>query len=82
MIEVHRHLGAGLLESAYEASVCRELVLRGLRFDRQRAMPLDYKGVRLECGYRLDIVVEDCVLVELKAVDTLLPVQQLRLLRT
>jgi GxxExxY protein len=62
MIEVPRHLGAGLLESAYEASVCRELVLRGLSFVRQRAMPLDYKGVRLECGYRLDIVVEDCVL--------------------
>ena len=74
MIEVHRHLGAGLLESAYEASVCRELVLRGLSFERQRAMPLDYKGVHLECGYRLDIVVEDCVLVELKAVETLLPV--------
>ncbi len=63
MIEVHRHLGAGLLESAYEACVCRELTMRGLSFQRQRPMCLVYKGVTLECGYRIDLVVNDCVLV-------------------
>lgn len=74
MIEVHRHLGAGLLESAYEACVCRELVTRGLSFERQRPMPLSYKGIFLECGYRIDLVVADCVLVELKTGDALLPI--------
>jgi GxxExxY protein len=74
MIEVHRHLGAGLLESAYEACVCRELTMRRLRFARQRPMPLTYKGISLECGYRIDLVVDECVLVELKAVDALLPI--------
>jgi GxxExxY protein len=56
-IEVHRHLGPGLLESAYEQWVAHELGLRGLRFERQRSVPLEYKGMRLECGYRLDLVV-------------------------
>ncbi len=74
MIEVHRHLGAGLLESAYETCLCRELTIRGLSFERQLPMPLIYKGVSLECGYRVDLVVEHCVLVELKTVDALLPV--------
>jgi GxxExxY protein len=74
MIEVHRHLGAGLLESAYEACVCRELAMRGLRFERQRPMPLSYKGISLECGYRLDLVVDHSVLVEFKTVDALLPI--------
>jgi GxxExxY protein len=74
LIEVHRHLGAGLPESAYEACVCRELVLRNLTFERQRPMPLVYKGESLTCGYRLDIVVRECVLVELKALDRLLPI--------
>jgi GxxExxY protein len=74
MIEVHRHLGPGLLESAYEACVCRELTLRSLIFERQRPMPLTYKGISLDGGYRIDLVVDDCVLVELKTVDTLLPI--------
>ena len=73
LIEVHRHLGPGLLESAYEACLCRELGLRGLPFERQRALPVSYKGVRLDCGYRLDLVIEGRILVELKA-ECLLPI--------
>ncbi|WP_437934314.1 GxxExxY protein [Sorangium sp. So ce341] len=63
-IEVHRHLGPGLLESAYEQCLCHELSLRGLSFERQRPLPLIYKGVQLECGYRLDVVVGGSLLVE------------------
>jgi GxxExxY protein len=74
MIEVHRHFGAGLLESAYEACVCRELKTRGLSVERQCPMPLIYKGISLECGYRIDLIVDHCVLVGLKAVDALLPI--------
>jgi hypothetical protein len=62
LIEVHRHLGPGLLESAYEACLCRELVVPGLPFERQRAMPLIYKGIQLDCGYRIDLVVGERVL--------------------
>jgi GxxExxY protein len=79
-IEVHRHLGPGLLESAYEQCVAHELTLRGLRFERQRAVPLDYKGMPLECGYRLDFVVEEELIVEIKSVDRLLSVHQAQLL--
>ena len=63
-----------MLESAYEACVCRELSMRGLSFDRQRAQPVSYKGQPLDCGYRIDLVIEDCVLVELKVVEHLLPI--------
>jgi GxxExxY protein len=66
LIEVHRQLGPGLLESAYEACLCRELVVRNVPFARQRPLPLMYKGIQLECGYRVDLIVEECVLVELK----------------
>ena len=79
-IEVHRHLGPGLLESAYEECVAHELRVRGLSFDRQRPVPLDSKGMQLECGYRLDLVVEDAVVVEMKSVDRLLPIHQAQLL--
>lgn len=79
-IEVHRHLGPGLLESAYETCAAHELSLRGLRFDRQRAVPLDYKGVRLDCGYRLDLVVEEAIVVEIKSVDRLLRIHEAQLL--
>jgi GxxExxY protein len=79
-IEVHRHLGPGLLESAYETCLAQELALRGLRFDRQRALPVDYKGVRLDCGYRLDLVVADRLLLELKAVDRLTAVHEAQVL--
>ena len=79
-IEVHRALGPGLLESAYEECLCRELELRGISFDRQRPLPVEYKGVRLECGYRLDLVVEDAVAVEIKAVSAIEPVHEAQLL--
>jgi GxxExxY protein len=74
LIEVHRRLGPGLLESAYEACTCRELTLRGLAFQRQPAIPLSYKGVHLDCGYRADLIVEASVLVELETVERLEPI--------
>ena len=61
-IEVHRILGPGLLESAYEECLCRELALRSIAFERQKDLPIDYKGVALNCGYRLDVVVADRVM--------------------
>jgi GxxExxY protein len=79
-IEVHRELGPGLLESAYEQCLCHELSLRGMTFERQVALPVQYKGVRLDFGYRMDVVVEDAVLVELKTVDKLLPIHEAQLL--
>ena len=75
-IEVHRHLGPGLLESTYEVCLAHELSLRGLRCERQRPLPVNYKGVRLDCGYRIDLVVADTFLVELKAVERLTPVHE------
>ena len=76
---VHRELGPGLLESAYEMAFCRELALRGLSFERQKAMPVSYKGAALDCGYRVDVIVEDSIVVELKAVDDLAPIHQAQL---
>ena len=70
-IEVHRALGPGLLESAYEDCLCHELTLRELRFRRQVPLPIVYKSVHLDCGYRIDIVVENLVIVELKTVEKL-----------
>jgi GxxExxY protein len=74
LIEVHRHLGPGLLESTYESCVCRELTLRRLAFERQCPLPVTYKGMPLDCGYRLDLVVEGCILIELKSVEAIRPV--------
>jgi GxxExxY protein len=79
-IEVHRALGPGLLESAYEECLCREFSLRGLAFQRQVPLPVEYKGVKLDCGYRLDLVVQDEVILELKCVEHLLPVHDAQLL--
>ena len=79
-IEVHRALGPGLLESTYEECLCHELRLRGLEFRRQVAIPVLYKGVSLDCGYRLDLVVQDEVVLELKSVEQLLPVHEAQLL--
>ena len=73
-IEVHRSLGPGLLESAYEKCLSRELSLRKIPFERQKPLPLVYKDVKLECGYRIDLLVDGRVVVELKAVDALAPV--------
>ncbi len=79
-IEVHKELGPGLLESAYEECLCQELYLRGISFRRQVPLPVRYKGVSLDCGYRVDLLVEDAVVIELKAVDRLLPVHEAQLL--
>ena len=79
-IEVHRELGPGLLESAYEECFCYELHLRGLNFERQVELPVAYKGLKLDCGYRLDIVVENSVLLELKSIEQILPVHHAQLL--
>jgi GxxExxY protein len=79
-IEVHRQLGPGLLESAYFECLCRELILRKIPFEYERPLPLEYKGIRLECGYRLDLLVADCVVVEIKSVEALAPVHDAQLL--
>ena len=79
-IEVHRELGPGLLESAYEECLCHELHLRNLTFQRQLSLPIAYKGVRLDCGYRLDVVVEDLVILELKSIEQVLPIHHAQLL--
>jgi len=79
-IEVHRHLGPGLLESAYEECLCHELNLREVPFERQKALPLEYKGIKLNCGYRMDLVVDSKVVVELKCVDKILPVHEAQML--
>lgn len=79
-IEVHRTIGPGLLESAYEECLCHELHLRALAFKRQVGLPVHYKGVSLDCGYKLDIVVEEQIILELKCVEHLLPVHEAQLL--
>lgn len=81
-IEVHRALGPGLLESAYEGCLCYELGTRGLRCARQVPFPIAYKEVHLDGGYRIDVVVEDAILVELKAAEALLPIHDVQLLTT
>jgi GxxExxY protein len=79
-IEVHRHLGPGLLESAYEHCLCHELTLQKIPFQRQIRLPVKYKGILLDCGYRIDLLVADQVLVELKSVEKLEPVHEAQLL--
>jgi GxxExxY protein len=79
-IEVHRQLGPGLLESAYEQCLCHELRLRGLPFTWQGDLPVSYKGLKLDCGYKIDLIVADEVIVELKSVERILPVHEAQLL--
>ncbi len=79
-IEVHKTLGPGLLESVYEVCLCHELDLRGLHYVCQVDLPVTYKGRELDCGYRLDMVVEDAVILELKSVEKLLPIHEAQLL--
>ncbi len=79
-IEVHRELGPGLLESAYQACLAHELALRGILFVSQLDLPLTYKGVQLDVGYRIDLLVDDKVIVELKAVEKVLPIHEAQLL--
>lgn len=78
-IEVHRTLGPGLLESAYQECLARELLLRNIPFDREVPVPVVYKGVHLECGYRLDFLVDKRVVLEIKAVDIIAPVHEAQL---
>jgi GxxExxY protein len=79
-IEVHRQLGPGLLESTYEECLCYELKQAAIAFQRQVPLPVVYKSVRLDCGYRMDIVIEEKVIVELKTVERLMPVHEAQLL--
>ena len=79
-IEVHKYLGPGLLETAYQACLERELGLRKIQFEKQKSLPIEYKGVQLDCEYRLDLLVENKVVVELKTVDALISVHEAQLL--
>ena len=79
-IEVHKSLGPGLLESAYEECLCREFDLREIRYERQKDLPVQYKGITLNCGYRLDMVVEGKLILELKACSALEPIHEAQLL--
>lgn len=79
-IEVHKAIGPGLLESAYEECLVHEMQLRALRFERQVVLPITYKDVVLDCGYRLDFLVEQAIVLELKAVDALQPIHEAQLL--
>ncbi len=77
-IEVHRNLGPGLLESAYQSCLAFELKQLGLKVEEQKFLPVLYKQVKLDCGYRLDLVVEDEIIVEVKAIEKLLPIHEAR----
>ena len=79
-MEVHRVLGPGLLESAYEQAMCHELSLRGLSFESQKPLPVEYKGSNLDCGYRLDIVVEHAIILELKSCEKIERIHKAQLL--
>src|SRR5215213_9693746 len=79
-IEVHRHLGPGLLESAYKECLARELMLRKIPYQCERPLPLEYKGIRLNCGYRVDFLVNGAVVVEIKSVEAIAPVHEAQLL--
>lgn len=78
-IEVHRQLGPGLLESAYKECLCREFLIRGINFEKEKPLPLEYKGTKLECGYRLDFLVEKSIVLEIKAVEAIAPIHEAQL---
>jgi GxxExxY protein len=79
-IEVHRHLGPGLLESTYQQCLARELHLSGIPFKLEYPLPVDYKGIHLDCGYRIDVLIEDAIILELKSVTQLKPIHEAQLL--
>ena len=79
-IEVHKTLGPGLLESAYEECLCHELSIQELLFEKQKPLSIDYKGKKLNCGYRLDIVVEKAVIIEMKSCEKIEPIHKAQLL--
>ncbi|MCF7821269.1 MAG: GxxExxY protein [Mariprofundaceae bacterium] len=79
-IEVHKQLGPGLLESAYQTCLCHELKLNNITYKYEVSLPVEYKGVKLDCGYRMDIVVGNQLIVELKTVERILPIHEAQLL--
>jgi len=79
-IEVHKELGPGLLESAYEECLCHELMLRGITSERQVPLAVEYKGLKLDCGYRIDLLVSDLIVIELKSVSKIEPIHEAQLL--
>ena len=79
-ISVHRELGPGLLESAYEACLLYELASQNLKVERQKGLPLRYRGIQLDCGYRLDLLVEEAIILEIKAIEKLEPIHEAELL--
>jgi len=79
-MEVHRHLGPGLLKSAYEECLCHELRLQGIPFERQKPLPVNYKGIQLDCGYKLNILVDKLVILEVMAVEEIAPIHEAQLL--
>jgi GxxExxY protein len=79
-ISVHKELGPGLLESAYEACLVYELASQNLKVERQKSLPLRYRGIQLDCGYRLDLLIEESIIVEIKAIEKLEPIHEAQLL--
>lgn len=79
-IEVHRELGPGLLESAYEACLCHELGAAGIAYQQQVPLPVEYKGIRIDCGYRIDLLIENQIVVEIKSIETMNRVHEAQLL--
>lgn len=79
-IEVHKALGPGLLESAYQRCLCHELLLNNIAFEAEKPLPVEYKGCRLDCGYRIDILVENEIIFELKSVEKLHPIHEAQVL--
>jgi GxxExxY protein len=79
-LEVHRYLGPGLLESTYEQCLAHELKMAGIPFKLQCPLPVEYKGIKLDCGYRIDLLIDDSIIVELKSVEKILPIHKAQLL--
>lgn len=79
-IEVHKILGPGLLESSYQQCLARELSINNIKFKLEHPLPITYKGIKLDCGYRIDLLIEDSIIVELKSVDSLNPIHQAQLI--
>ena len=79
-IEVHKELGPGLLESAYQECLCHELSLNNISFEREKSLPIVYKGISLDCGYRLDIVIENEVIIELKSIEQLKSIHEAQMI--
>ncbi len=79
-IEVHKHLGPGLLESAYQHCLAHELQLNNIPFQTEAPLPIEYKGTRLDCGYRMDILVDNTIILELKSVDAIHPIHEAQIL--